>query len=49
MPVLTPILERSVVRLAHDAGKRLWIPAPKNPYKTQKTYKEPTSCTAAQQ
>jgi hypothetical protein len=31
IPVLTPIFDKSVVRLAHDAGKRLWTPAPKNP------------------
>jgi hypothetical protein len=31
MPVLMPIFDRSFVRLAHDAGMRLWTPAPKNP------------------
>jgi hypothetical protein len=49
MPVLTPILDKSVVKLAHEAGKRLCIPAPKKPYKTQNAYREPTLFTAAQQ
>lgn len=31
MPVRTPILDKSDVRLAQAAGKRLWMPAPKKP------------------
>jgi hypothetical protein len=41
MPVRTPIFNRLVVRLAHDAGRRLWMPAPKTPYGTQKAQGEP--------
>ncbi|EKG19791.1 hypothetical protein MPH_02937 [Macrophomina phaseolina MS6] len=49
IPVRTPIFFRSLVKLAQEAGKRLCMPAPKNPYITQKAYRAPSDDTAAQQ